>query len=247
MRRIDWNMHAHSGFEREPVGMMLQMRLVTRRVPVDCPELLDFSLGQHLAVILMEDADVLTPLDLQQEIAFTVDVIGRHAVRGGHENDDFLASHLALEVAAAHVQKVGHAIVQERGIGRILFRSLEGDPGARRFNPADRFIDGKGRRGGSPTLVDVRDASVVIEIFGPDARRVAGKLNNSRQRKQGIPAQPMAEEEVALVEIQLEFFAIDEQHGLAALHWRLRGHIENARHMPWISVRCIQSLEARLK
>ena|SRR5450631_1802553 len=110
MRSIDWIMYSRSGFKRDPIGMILQMRLVAGHVSVDGPKLLDLFLRRHFAIVRAEDADLLASLDLQQEITFTIDMICRQAVGGGYENNDFLAVHVALKLAAADFEKAGHAI-----------------------------------------------------------------------------------------------------------------------------------------
>lgn len=70
----------------------------------------------------------------------------------------------------------------------------------------------------------------------PGKRGVTGKLNDPRQRKERMSAQPMAKHEMPLVEILPEFFSIYQNQRLAALACGLRRHIENTRHAPRISI-----------
>src|SRR3984893_13044758 len=215
---------------------MLQLRLVARRVPVDSPELFDFFLGQHVAIVIAEEADLFGSCDLQQKTALTVDVIGCHAVRGGYENIDLLIAHVALKFGAADFEKVRHAVPKQFGIGRILFGAFDDNPSAGCLDAPDRLIDRDGGLGGSPALVNIRDAGVVIKIIGPGKRGVRGKLHDPRQRKERMSAQPMAKHEMPLVEILPEFFSIYQNQRLTALACGLRRHIENTRHAPRISI-----------
>ena len=100
--------------------------------------------------------------DLQQKTAFTVDVIGCHAIRRGYENIDLLVAHLAVKFGSADLENVRHAVREQLSIGRIMFGALDGNPGAGRLYPPDRLVDREGGRGSSPALVKVRNACVII-------------------------------------------------------------------------------------
>ena len=215
---------------------MLQMRPVAWRIPVDSPELFDFLLGQHLAIVRAEQADLLASRNLQQKTAFGVDVIGCHALRGGYKDIDLLVAHVALKFMSADFENVGHAVRKQLGIGRIMFGALDGNSGASRLDAPDRLIDREAGWGGSPALVKVGNTRIVIDIVRLGKRGIPGKLDDPRQRKERISAWPVAENKISLIEILPEFVAIYQKQGLAALAYGLRRYIRNARHLPLISI-----------
>src|ERR1700730_2543746 len=92
MRSIDWNMDAIAGAQAERVRAMLQRGPVTGGIVINGPEEFDLFFGQNFAIIRVENVDGFLPLDLQDEVALAVNMIGAEPVRGSDKNDGILAT-----------------------------------------------------------------------------------------------------------------------------------------------------------
>ena len=102
-------------------------------VVVHGAEALEFLLGQHLAVVAVEDADDLVAPQLQQEVALAVDVVGGDAVRGGADAPPARAVGTAPPVRRGRrsSQKPAGAVT---ALGRLnSYASSSGD--GRQLNP----------------------------------------------------------------------------------------------------------------
>ena len=76
VRSVDRDVDAGARRQFEDLCPVLQMRFVDRGVVVDSPEALDLFLGQHLAVVAVEDAQGLRPANLEQAVTFAIDMVG---------------------------------------------------------------------------------------------------------------------------------------------------------------------------
>src|SRR5437879_3748408 len=79
--RVDRNMHTVSRPQTERLGPVLKFRPVAGCIVVCRPKALDFRLGQNLAIIFIKDVKGFLTLDLQDEIAFAIDMVRAQSAR----------------------------------------------------------------------------------------------------------------------------------------------------------------------
>src|ERR1700722_20277993 len=93
---IYWNMHAVSGAHYIGSSAGLKLRLVDRRIVIHCPKTLTLLFRKNLAIGTIKDVNCLCSFDLEQEAAFTIDVIGCNAFRRGDEDESIFAKNSRL-------------------------------------------------------------------------------------------------------------------------------------------------------
>src|ERR1700733_2934299 len=93
---IYWNMYAVSRAQFIGSSAGLKLRLVDRRIVIHCPKALNLLFRKNLAIGAIKDGNCLCSLDLEQEAAFTIDVIGCNALGRGDEDESIFAKNSRL-------------------------------------------------------------------------------------------------------------------------------------------------------
>src|SRR5262249_23445985 len=148
----------------------------------------------------------------EQEVGFAIDVVGGDSARRGDEQDDLATAHPLLQLAAAYLEEIRHAALQDGRVGRIGLGALEDDESAGALDPADGLVNGELARRTAPAVVDVRDTRVVVDIIRPAGRRVARQLDQPRQLEKGMARQLVIQCEMTAVEVLPKGLGFQVEH-----------------------------------
>jgi hypothetical protein len=132
----------------------------------------------------------LRALHLQQDIVLGVEVIGRHRVRAGSENEPLRRQHFAgggLDRRSQFFEQ-RH---QQGFVGRDLLDILEHCPAVAGGNMPDRFADGHAVGTGLAVDPDRQIAAIVLDRCGG---QVLAQLRKPVQRQARVGIQPVAQD-----------------------------------------------------
>src|SRR5579872_1186186 len=101
MRKIDRDVDAISRHHPVRDRPVLVLRPINWRIVVDGPEAFDLFSGQHIPVVTIEDVKSLAATNLKQDIAFTINMVRRHTIRRGNENQNVLLSYRSINVTSS--------------------------------------------------------------------------------------------------------------------------------------------------